>query len=190
MPSLLQGPTKASFTPSSAEQKSREWSTTSLLSFLHTTCIMKSISTSLRSRQQLGGFVCGSCTRQIRRQQRSYATAAKSSLPDIYDVVCVGGGPAGLSLLAALRKSIATMEYEFANSLQALPRLPQTSESHWWRVKISAKSAHGPFLLHSSPIDAALLHRPLSAFSITSVLGIMSTEVVCRHTRKCRFGMG
>jgi ubiquinone biosynthesis monooxygenase Coq6 len=35
---------------------------------------------------------------------RSYATSSQWQLPDnIYDVVCVGGGPAGLSLLSALR---------------------------------------------------------------------------------------
>ncbi len=35
----------------------------------------------------------------------SDATSVSSSgEPDIYDVVCVGGGPAGLSLLTALRK--------------------------------------------------------------------------------------
>jgi len=36
------------------------------------------------------------------RTYRGYASAAK---PEIFDVVCVGGGPAGLSLLAGLRKT-------------------------------------------------------------------------------------
>jgi hypothetical protein len=39
-------------------------------------------------------------------QQRS-ASSARSS-PDIYDVVCVGGGPAGLSLLTGLRANATT----------------------------------------------------------------------------------
>uniref|UniRef100_A0A0L0NNG7 Ubiquinone biosynthesis monooxygenase COQ6, mitochondrial n=1 Tax=Tolypocladium ophioglossoides (strain CBS 100239) TaxID=1163406 RepID=A0A0L0NNG7_TOLOC len=47
-------------------------------------------------------FICRSCYRSFGNQlRRSYS--AKSE--DIYDVVCVGGGPAGLSLLAALRSS-------------------------------------------------------------------------------------
>lgn len=45
-------------------------------------------------------FICRSCIRQNQsRFRRTYATTAN----DIYDVVCVGGGPAGLSLLTALR---------------------------------------------------------------------------------------
>ena len=32
-----------------------------------------------------------------------YSTTASSSNPEIYDLVCIGGGPAGLSLLSALR---------------------------------------------------------------------------------------
>lgn len=58
-------------------------------------------------------YVCLSCRRgtsflSIRRQ---YATSSQpeseseSDIPDIYDVVCVGGGPAGLALLAALSMS-------------------------------------------------------------------------------------
>lgn len=48
-------------------------------------------------------FVCRSCSRTARSQwRRSYST----SKDDIYDVVCVGGGPAGLSLLTALRMHI------------------------------------------------------------------------------------
>lgn len=51
-------------------------------------------------------FVCRRCSAQIRRQsRRTYSTTAS---PDIYDVVCVGGGPAGLSLLTALRASPVT----------------------------------------------------------------------------------
>jgi ubiquinone biosynthesis monooxygenase Coq6 len=52
----------------------------------------------LRARQ-VGGYVCKSCSNQIRRQCRTYATEAT---PEIYDVVCVGGGPAGLSFIAGL----------------------------------------------------------------------------------------
>jgi len=64
--------------------------------------MMNPLATSLRTRQ-VTSYVCSNCTRQLRRQRRRYATSAVN--PEIYDVVCVGGGPAGLSLLAALRTS-------------------------------------------------------------------------------------
>ncbi|KAH9220446.1 hypothetical protein DL95DRAFT_520081 [Leptodontidium sp. 2 PMI_412] len=63
--------------------------------------------------RQLGGYVCNTCTRQLGRQRRRYASAPPPT-PDIYDVVCVGGGPAGLSLLAALRSSPATANLKVA----------------------------------------------------------------------------
>lgn len=52
-----------------------------------------------------GAHVCRSCTQRFQRQlqpRRAYSSA--TAQPDIYDVVCVGGGPAGLSLLTALRE--------------------------------------------------------------------------------------
>ncbi|KAI1502438.1 hypothetical protein F5X99DRAFT_408171 [Biscogniauxia marginata] len=50
--------------------------------------------------------ICRSCSRRLGPQLvRSYASASE---PDIYDVVCVGGGPAGLSLLTALRANPVT----------------------------------------------------------------------------------
>ncbi|KAI1368752.1 hypothetical protein F5Y08DRAFT_294738 [Xylaria arbuscula] len=50
--------------------------------------------------------ICRSCDRKLKLSlSRSYATASQ---PDIYDVVCVGGGPAGLSLLAALKANPTT----------------------------------------------------------------------------------
>ncbi|KAI1372696.1 ubiquinone biosynthesis hydrox [Hypoxylon crocopeplum] len=52
--------------------------------------------------------LCRSCSRRILpRRSRSYASVG-SQQPDIYDVVCVGGGPAGLSLLTALRTNPTT----------------------------------------------------------------------------------
>ncbi|KAG5978996.1 hypothetical protein E4U55_005677 [Claviceps digitariae] len=51
------------------------------------------------------------CSRSVRRQwTRPYST----SKDDIYDVVCVGGGPAGLSLLAALRANPTTSRLRVA----------------------------------------------------------------------------
>ncbi|OAQ84256.1 ubiquinone biosynthesis monooxygenase COQ6 [Purpureocillium lilacinum] len=48
-------------------------------------------------------FVCRSCSRSLRGNQLRRRFSTKTD--DIYDVVCVGGGPAGLSLLTALRSS-------------------------------------------------------------------------------------
>ena len=46
---------------------------------------------------------CVVCLRSSSHKDRGLATVAS---PDVYDVVCIGGGPAGLSLLTALRVSI------------------------------------------------------------------------------------
>ncbi|KAH7273950.1 putative ubiquinone biosynthesis monooxygenase [Fusarium solani] len=61
----------------------------------------------LARRSVLGqsSFVCRSCVRQYQSQIRRASTAAQDN---IYDVVCVGGGPAGLSLLTALRANPVT----------------------------------------------------------------------------------
>lgn len=57
----------------------------------------------------LRAYAVRSCAPIVRRKHRGYATfetkpasTASSDQPEIYDVVCVGGGPAGLSVLAAL----------------------------------------------------------------------------------------
>ncbi|OCL10428.1 ubiquinone biosynthesis monooxygenase COQ6 [Glonium stellatum] len=50
----------------------------------------------------------------IRAQLYAHQRCASTSAPEIYDVVCVGGGPAGLSLLAGLRASKATSNLKIA----------------------------------------------------------------------------
>ncbi|CAK7220600.1 Putative ubiquinone biosynthesis monooxygenase [Sporothrix curviconia] len=67
------------------------------------------------SRSATTRFVCRSCTRRFEQQHRrqfasSSPSSSSSSTPSssVYDVVCVGGGPAGLSLLTALRANPVT----------------------------------------------------------------------------------
>ena len=43
-----------------------------------------------------------------------FATAQRHAQPELYDVVCVGGGPAGLSLLSALRSNASTKDLKVA----------------------------------------------------------------------------
>ncbi|KAK4673079.1 putative ubiquinone biosynthesis monooxygenase [Podospora pseudopauciseta] len=58
-------------------------------------------------------YVCQSCVRSARQPLwRNYSSAPPR--PDIYDVVCVGGGPAGLSLLTALRANPNTSHLRVA----------------------------------------------------------------------------
>lgn len=50
----------------------------------------------------------------VRTQLYARQRCASTSAPEIYDVVCVGGGPAGLSLLTGLRASKATSNLKIA----------------------------------------------------------------------------
>ncbi|ROT37253.1 ubiquinone biosynthesis monooxygenase COQ6 [Sodiomyces alkalinus F11] len=59
-------------------------------------------------------FVCRSCTQRFQYQSSRTFASASSSEPDFYDVVCVGGGPAGLSLLTALRANPTTSHLRVA----------------------------------------------------------------------------
>ncbi|KAL2820234.1 hypothetical protein BDW59DRAFT_117948 [Aspergillus cavernicola] len=57
-------------------------------------------------------YVCPSC-RTARFSKRRFGSKP-APVTDIYDVICVGGGPAGLALLAALRASPATSKLKVA----------------------------------------------------------------------------
>ncbi|CAG8876110.1 unnamed protein product [Penicillium nalgiovense] len=57
-------------------------------------------------------YVCPTCRHGISAGRRRFGS--KSDSPDLYDVVCVGGGPAGLGLLAALRASPITSKLKVA----------------------------------------------------------------------------
>ncbi|KAL4896766.1 hypothetical protein BDV59DRAFT_199115 [Aspergillus ambiguus] len=67
------------------------------------------------TRSALRPYVCPSCRSSKPLTRRRFASQSQpTSVPDIYDVVCVGGGPAGLGLLAALRASPATSHLKVA----------------------------------------------------------------------------
>jgi ubiquinone biosynthesis monooxygenase Coq6 len=59
-------------------------------------------------RSLLRPYVCPSCRRGVQSGRRRF-TSNSDQIPDIYDVVCVGGGPAGLALLAALRMPLSLL---------------------------------------------------------------------------------
>jgi ubiquinone biosynthesis monooxygenase Coq6 len=62
----------------------------------------------LLNQSLLRSYVCPSCQSNITKgARRAFSNTPNArATPDIYDVVCVGGGPAGLALVAALRMSI------------------------------------------------------------------------------------
>ncbi|KAJ5898964.1 Monooxygenase FAD-binding [Penicillium taxi] len=64
-------------------------------------------------RVALRPYVCTSCRHGIGSNQRRFGTQPGQK-PDIYDVVVVGAGPAGLSLLASLRASPITSKLRVA----------------------------------------------------------------------------
>ncbi|KAL5621488.1 hypothetical protein BROUX41_006388 [Berkeleyomyces rouxiae] len=90
----------------------------------------------LRPRLLSASQACHNCRpTHARYLVRSYSvgtTSANSAEPDIYDVVCVGGGPAGLSLLAALRANpttaglrVALVEAQDLSKLRAWSMSPE-----------------------------------------------------------------
>lgn len=117
-------------------------------------------------RRQLEGFVCRNCIRQLTRQKRNYASQSVTSKPDIYDVVCVGGGPAGLSLLAALSTCQSWYGHRDSNRMiQEHRPQPKTYELHLSNRRTSPKLAPGHSLPSSIPTVAPPLHHHPSAFS-------------------------
>ncbi|KAG8527005.1 uncharacterized protein KY384_008434 [Bacidia gigantensis] len=71
-------------------------------------------------------YVCSRCLRSLKRKTRHFATQAS---PDLYDVAVIGGGPAGLSLLTALRTSKAT-----SNLRLALIESRDLKQARQWRL--------------------------------------------------------
>ncbi|EXJ56580.1 hypothetical protein A1O7_06924 [Cladophialophora yegresii CBS 114405] len=59
-------------------------------------------------------FVCVQCRHALTSTQRRRFLSTSSTQPEIYDLVTVGGGPAGLALLAALKSSPLTSHLKTA----------------------------------------------------------------------------
>ena len=108
------------------------------------------------SRAVLRPYVCPTCRHGSTAGRRRFGS--KSDSPELFDVVCVGGGPAGLGLLAALRM-YNTMQISRAYTdtmlLQELRLSPQSSKSPSLRAKISAKPNPGTSNRTSSPTELA-----------------------------------
>lgn len=88
----------------------------------------------LLSQSLLRSYVCPSCRSSLTKgTRRAFSnTPNVRTTPDIYDVVCVGGGPAGLALVAALRMTFIypILSHLITNSNQGHLQLLPTSESH------------------------------------------------------------
>lgn len=105
-------------------------------------------------------YVCPSCRHGIGAGRRQFRTQAAQSA-EIYDVVCVGGGPAGLGLLAALRTSyiliqlVGSGEESLIDILQVLHRSPQSLRSPSSKARTSARPVDGTSTPASSPTESA-----------------------------------
>ncbi|KAJ5638016.1 hypothetical protein N7490_007895 [Penicillium lividum] len=95
-------------------------------------------------RLALRPYVCPSCRHGIGASRRKFGTQYAQS-PDIYDVVCVGGGPAGLGLLAALRASPVTSKLKVA-----LVESQDLSKARGWNLDSSKFSNRVSSLTPSS----------------------------------------
>lgn len=156
----------------------------------------------LARRSLLGtsSFVCRSCIRQHRSQlRRSYATSpnssSTSSTSNIYDVVCVGGGPAGLSLLTALRTNryssfpeLPPFRADLTRKSQDPTPSPPTSKSPSSKPKISPPSNHSTSPLATSPTDAAPSRPPRAASSTPSAPGSTYAATASSRTARCKSG--
>ncbi|KIW10324.1 hypothetical protein PV08_11286 [Exophiala spinifera] len=91
-------------------------------------------------------FVCAQCRKSLTssKRRRLLSTTA-SATPEIYDVVAVGGGPAGLALLAALKSSPVTSHLK-----TALIELQDLSKHRQWASSSDQYSNRASSLTSSS----------------------------------------
>ncbi|KAI9802418.1 MAG: hypothetical protein M1825_002802 [Sarcosagium campestre] len=99
--------------------------------------LVRSMRTVARPKPTSARFHIHDASRIPKRACRRYATAKpiQANLPEIFDVVCVGGGPAGLSLLAALRASSETAALKVA-----LVESQDLSRTRRWKLPPSEAS--------------------------------------------------
>ncbi|MCJ1375785.1 putative ubiquinone biosynthesis monooxygenase [Loxospora ochrophaea] len=129
-------------------------------------------------------YLCSSCAKLLKRGRRRYATASRET-PDLYDVVCVGGGPAGLSLLTALRASPTTSHLKLAliESQDLTPArtwsLPQSTYSN----RASSLTPSSLLFLDSIGATSYLSHDRLQPYHAMRVWdGLAPSSVINFHS--------
>jgi len=125
------------------------------------------------------------------RARLQHRCASTSPTPEIYDVVCVGGGPAGLSLLTSLRASSITSGLRVAliegqdlekNRLQRGATLQSFSNRCSSLTPASVRNLRG--------VNNFLLFIPsANAYFEKSEHGLMPTPHASSPTTKCKCGM-
>lgn len=127
---------------------------------------------------------------QVRLQRRCASSSPTS--PDIYDVVCVGGGPAGLSLLTGLRASPVTSGLKVAliegqdlqkSRLQKDASLESFSNRCSSLTPASVRNLQGT--INCFTLDATML---ITLFAQKLEHGLTLTPPEFNPTRRCKYG--
>jgi hypothetical protein len=126
---------------------------------------------------------------------RRWASSSASS-PEVYDVVCVGGGPAGLSLLTGLRASPVTAGLKVAliegqdlykNKLEKDAPLESFSNRCSSLTPASVRNLRGTH--HVQSIRSAIATEANELSEQKWEHGRMPTHHASNPTKRCKYGM-